>query len=232
MTHSSTTLQAKTRHTIKQIFQALDYAALGPIYCDEGGDEFWKAHRGPCERMGKNLASHLKTQLSPQGKSLYIGAGVAEIPALLMEVLELSRNVAAHNLRQTEVEVLNLACQDVNLSFLSSDAQKAEDTFDHLWIVSVLNDPEHFPELSALSYGRANPVDFDITQFQQDRESAMTLANNCLKKLLIPGIVTTSVEEIPWISHWCEQQNLPYSVGDKDYPTAIVKDPICFIHIG
>ena len=232
MTNTSSILQAKTRQTIKQIFRALDYAVLGSIYCDEGGDEFWKAHRGPCERIGGKLAEHIKDQLSPQGRSLYVGAGVAEIPALIMEISELNRSVAAHNLRQAEVEVLNRTCQDFGVSFCSVDAQEADGTYDHLWIVSVLNDPEHFPELSTLSYGRANPVSFDTAQFQQERKSVLTLTDKCLKKLTIPGLVTTSVEEIPWITNWCEQQNMPYSVGDKDYPTAIVKDPICFIHIG
>ena len=45
-------------------------------------------------------------------------------------------------------------------------------------------------------------------------------------------LVTTSVEEIPWITHWCEQEGLPYVVEEEDYPTAIVEDPICLIQIG
>ncbi|MGB0910936.1 MAG: hypothetical protein ACPGYT_11285, partial [Nitrospirales bacterium] len=77
-------LQAITQKAIKQIYKELDYVALAPIYCDEGGEEFWKAHRGLCERLGEKLAGHLKTQLSLKGKSLYVGAGVAEIPCLLM----------------------------------------------------------------------------------------------------------------------------------------------------
>ena len=232
MAQKSPPLHTSTRQAISQIFQQLDYAALAPIYCDEGGEAFWNAHRGPCERLGAKLARQIKTQLLPQGKSLYVGAGVAEIPIMIMEMFELNRHIEAYNLRTEEVALLNQTCQAHGLDFQAADAQEAIGIFNHMWIVSVLNDPERFPELSALSYGRANPAAFDIRQFQQERESVFTLTEHCLKKLSIPGLVTTSVEEIPWISAWCEQQSLPYSIGDEDYPTAIVKDPICFIHVG
>ncbi len=232
MTHSSPPLHKSTRQAISQIFKNLDYATLASIYCDEGGEEFWNAHRGPSERLGKKLARQVKTRLSPQGKSLYVGAGVAEIPVLIMEMVELNRHIEAYNLRTEEAELLNQTCKEHDLYIHPADAQEATGTFDHIWIVSVLNDPERFPELSALSYGRANPAAFDVTQFQQERETVFTLTDHCLKKLSLPGQVTTSVEEIPWISAWCEYQNLSYSIGDEDYPTAIVKDPICFIHVG
>ncbi|GJL49230.1 MAG: hypothetical protein NPIRA01_04570 [Nitrospirales bacterium] len=231
MNHQSLKLQPKTRQAIASIFQHLDYPALGAIYCDEGGEAFWKAHRRPCERMGNKLAEHLKARLAPNGTSLYVGAGVAEISPLMMETSELKRSVAAYNLLQDEVEILNHTCQNHGLWFTPADAQEAKDTYDHIWIVSVLNDPERFPELSALSYGRANPATFETGQFQQERETVFAMTNSLLNKLARPGLITTSVEEIPWITHYCEEQALSYTVGDDDFPTAIVKDPICFIQI-
>ena len=225
-------IRPHTQKAIRQIFRNLDYTALAPIYCHEGGEAFWRAHRQSCQRLGMRLANQLKACLSPNGRSLYVGAGVAEIPPLLMEIQELNRQTMPCNLRKREVDILNHACKNVDLIFHTDDAQAVQGMFDHVWIVSVLNDPEHFPELSALSYGRANPAQFNIMQFQQEREAVLTLTNSCLKKLATPGLVTTSVEEIPWVINWCEQQNVPYSVGKEDYPTAIVKDPICFIHIG
>ncbi|GJL65452.1 MAG: hypothetical protein NPIRA05_04230 [Nitrospirales bacterium] len=231
MNHQSFKLQHKTRQAIASIFQHLDYPALGSIYCDEGGEAFWKAHRRPCERMGNTLAEQLKARLTPNRASLYVGAGVAEISPLMMEISELKRSVAAYNLRKDEVEILNRACQNHGLLFTPADAQEAKGTFDHIWMVSVLNDPERFPELAALSYGRANPVTFEIRQFQQERETVLAMTHTLLNKLARPGLITTSVEEIPWITHYCEQQALSYTVGDDDFPTAIVKDPICFIQI-
>ena len=32
---------------ITHVFDELDYKALGAIYCDEGGEEFWKDRREP-----------------------------------------------------------------------------------------------------------------------------------------------------------------------------------------
>lgn len=232
MKQIATPLQLSTRKTIRMVFQTLDYGALAPIYCDEGGDEFWQAHRGPCERIGVKLARVLKEQLTSGGRSLYVGAGIAEIPMIIMEIKDLGRQVSAHNLRQKEVEVIRRACPDLSQYLKTKDAQSAPGTFDHIWMVSVLNDPEGFPELSALSYGYAKPTTFDPIGFARQRTLVQTITKKCLNKLTKPGLVTTSVEEIPWITQWCEDHNIPYRVGEEDYPTAIVGDPICFIEIG
>lgn len=225
-------IKTKTREVITRIFNQLDYNALGRIYCDEGGEEFWKDRREPCQALGVAMAEVLRRRLQPGGRSLYVGAGVAEIPALVMETLELHRQVAAFNLRAAEVAVLNAACRTFPFQFQANDAARARGTFDHLWMVSVLNDPERFPELSTLSYGRANPVTFNPAGFAHERRAVMALADACLRKLTRPALVTTSVEEIPWITEWCTRHNIPCTVGKKDYPTAIVEDPVCFIRIG
>jgi hypothetical protein len=151
---------------------------------------------------------------------------------LTMETMELQRTVEAYNLRTDEVTLLNAACRGLPFEFQAKDAREARGTFDHLWIVSVLNDPECFPELGALSSGRANPVMFDPAAFTIERQAVLTLAAGCLEKVARSGLVTTSVEEIPWITDWCERQGLACAVEDDDYPTAIVADPTCFIRIG
>ncbi|MBI3809736.1 MAG: hypothetical protein HY284_04670, partial [Nitrospirae bacterium] len=160
-----TPLQPTTLHAIARIFDSLDYAALGAIYCHEGGDAFWAERREPCRTLGINLAEVLRDRLAPNGRSLYVGAGVAELPMLAMETLDLHRTVEAYNLRADEVSLLNQACTGLPFEFRARDAREAAGTFDHVWIVSVLNDPECFPELGALSSGRANPVTFDPASF-------------------------------------------------------------------
>jgi len=232
MKQIATPLQPSTRKTIRTVFQTLDYGALAPIYCEEGGDEFWQAHRGPCERIGVKLARVLKEQLTSGGRSLYVGAGIAEIPTIIMEIKDLGRQVSAHNLRQEEVEVIHRACPDLTQCLQTTDAQSAAGAFNHIWMVSVLNDPERFPEVSALSYGRANPPTFDPIEFASERTVVQAITKKCLNKLTKPGLVTTSIEEIPWITQWCEDQAISYRIGEQDYPTAIVGDPICFIEIG
>ena len=225
-------LSLKTRAAVAALFKRLDYGVLGRIYCDEGGDAFWKARKGPCLTLGLKLGQALCGRLRKGGRSLYVGAGVAELPVLAAETLELGRTVAAYSLRAEEVETLNQACADMPFRFIHGDAGTAEGAFDHIWMVSVLNDPERFPELSALSYGRANPATFDSAAFEKERQTVGTLADRCLSKLQLPSLVTTSVEEIPWITEWCGSRKIPCLVEGRDYPTAIVEDPVCFIRIG
>ena len=232
MSQAGTRLKSKTRREITEIFDRLDYEKLGPIYCEEGGKAFWRKRRGACRKLGINIAEVLRRRLRSGGRSLYVGAGVAEIPALAAEALELERTVLPCNLRRHEVVVLNKACRAFPFRFRFDRASKAKGTFDHLWMVSVLNDPERFPELSALSYGRANPVTFDPQTFVRERNLVADLAATCLKKLRLPGLVTTSVEEIPWITDWCTRRGIPFVVEKDEYPTAIVGDPVCFIRIG
>jgi hypothetical protein len=225
-------LKPATVKAIRLVFNRLDYAALGRIYCDEGGDAFWKDRRGPCQTLGIKLAEVLLGRLKRGGRSLYVAAGVAEIPVLAMETMELGREVAAYNLRAEEVLLLNQACKGPPFQFVHGDAGTASGQYDHLWIVSTLNDPERFPELSALSYGRANPVTFDVAVFTKEREAAFALADGCLSKLTLPGLVTTSLEEIPWIVDWCTKRSIPCVIEEEDYPTAIVEDPVCLVRIG
>nr|MBI3612018.1 hypothetical protein [Nitrospirota bacterium] len=225
-------LTSDTTRTIAAVFRRLDYVKLGPIYCDEGGDAFWKAKRGPCRKLGIRMAEVLLGRLKPKGRSLYIGAGVAEIPLLAMETMELGRDVTACNLRSKEVRLLNRACDGLPFRISAQDGGKASGRFDHLWMVSVLNDPERFPSLASLSYGRANPATFDASRFARERKIVRSLTDACLRKLKRPGLVTTSVEEIPWIEDWSRHHRVPCLVEEEDYPTALVGDPVCLIRVG
>jgi hypothetical protein len=232
MKRSRTKLAPATRCLVAEIYDRLDYGALGPVYCYEGGKEFWRAKRRPCERLGSRVAVLLKRKLGRGGRSLYVGAGVAELPALIMETLELGRTVEPYNLRRAEVAALNPACNSIPLTFHAGDAARAQGRFDHLWIVSVLNDPERFPHLSPLSYGRGNPLTLDPLKFGKERRIVRALVARCMGKLARPGLVTTTTEEVLWIAEWCHRHRVPYLVGKGYYPTALVGDPICFIHVG
>jgi len=221
-----------TKALIRRIYAHLDYKTLGKIYCYEGGDEFWRAKRKPCERLGISLSQALLKKLPHGGRSLYVGAGVAELPVLLAEALDLDRQVEPYNLRRSEVTVLNRACRGTPVRFHARTAAEASGKFDHLWIVSVLNDPERFPDLSPLSYGNADPVNFNPQKFEQQRRIVQSIVNRCMPKLGLPGLVTTSTEEVVWIADWCHRHRIPYRVERKQYPTALVGDPICLIKVG
>lgn len=227
-----THLSGSTRHAIASVFDRLDYKRLESVYCYEGGDEFWRAKREPCRRLGAKVAEVLVQKLPQGGRSLYVGAGVTELPALVAEALDLGRQVEPYNLRRTEVVILNRVCRSLPVKFRAQDASSAAGLFDHLWIVSVLNDPERFPHLAPLSYGRADPVTFDPAQFQKERRIVQSVVDRCMPKLRLPGLVTTSSEEVLWIADWCHRHKIPYRVERKQYPTALVGDPICFVEIG
>jgi hypothetical protein len=225
-------LSGSTRQAIVDVFDHLDYKRLESVYCYEGGAEFWQVKRGPCQRLGTKIAKALIKKLPPGGRSLYVGAGVTEIPVLLTEVRELQRQVEPYNLRRSEVTVLNRACRDLPVKFNAQDASSAAGLFDHLWIVSVLNDPERFPHLAPLSYGRVDPVTFDPVRFQKERRIVQSIVDHCMPKLQLPGLVTTSTEEVIWIADWCHRHKIPYRVERKQYSTALVGDPVCFVRIG
>ena len=152
-------LRTRTGQVIREVFSKLDYTVLGDVYCEEGGESFWNVHRKKCQTMGMKIGEALKRRLSQKGKSLYVGAGVAELPMLVMETLEMNRTVQAHNLREREVDILNRACHGLPLTIHATGAQTARGSFDHLWIASVLNDPECFPETSA--WPMAGPIPYD-----------------------------------------------------------------------
>ena len=225
-------LNQPTRAAIASVFAQLNYKTLGPVYCYEGGDEFWQAKRKPCERLGSRIARALAERLAPHGRSLYVGAGVAELPPLLTEALDLQREVEPYNLRRTEVSAINRACRSLPVRFHCLDAAKAKGRFDHLWMVSVLNDPERFPHLAPLSYGTADPVTFDPRQFERQRRIVRSIVDRVMPKLSLPGLVTTSTEEVVWIADWCHRKNIPYLVEREQFPTALVGDPVCFMKIG
>ena len=232
MPRKTWTVRPATRRVIREIFARLDYARLGPIYCDEGGDEVWSAKRGPCLRLGTRLANALLPRLTPGGTSLYVGAGVAEIPPIAMESLDLGRRVVACNLRRQEVQVLNRACAGLPMRFQHRDADSVKDRVDHLWLVSVLNDPERFPELSTLSYGRANPVTFNARKFLPQQRAVATLVDRCLSRLAVPGLVTTTVEEAVWIAEWCHRKGIRYRIDRWTFASPTVGDPICLVRVG
>ena len=72
---------------------------------------------------------------------------------------------------------------------------------------------------------------FSPTVFMKEREKIFAFVEGCLSKLRLPGLATTSVEEIPWITDWCIRRRVSCVVEEEDYPTAIVEDPVRFIRI-
>lgn len=227
--------RARVRQLTERVLEHLDWAALGEIYFHWGGEQFWNEKAPQVGELGERLARALLPKVKAGGCSLWVGAGVAELPVLLAEVMLRGRDVVATNLRQREVEVLNDAlakvAPDVALRYVAGDAAEvaAGRSFDHLGCVSVFTDPETWPVLSDVAYGRIPPVQVDVERFVAEREQARALAQRLFARLLRPGLLTTSAEEVAWFLECATAAGIDYEAGDELIDTAVVGDPVGFV---
>ncbi len=235
------------------LLRDIDTKPLESVYCDEGGDAFW-ADRLPAVRscglaQGAALLRHMDAWLGPEqsgtqlrGRSLYVGAGIAELPALVAESVTTEREIDVVNLGQAEMDVLRDAWQrnrlPASVRFVAADAMDYAQTVqavDHLWCVSVLTDPETYPALSDVSYGRARPWELDGDAFTREQTRVRSLVGALWKSLRLPAIVTTTVEEAPWFLAVAEAASAssPASIEADDAlcDTALVEDPLGFLRV-
>lgn len=219
----------------RRIAAACDWQALGEIYFHWGGEQFWAEKAPQVGELGERLARALLPKVRAAGASLWVGAGVAELPVLLAEVMLRGRDVVATNLREREVAVLNAALDKVApelpLRYVAGDATEvaAGRSFDHLGCISVFTDPETWPVLSDVAYGRVPPVQVDVERFVAEREQARALAHKLFARLARPGLVTTSAEEVAWFLECAAAVGADYEADEELIDTAVVGDPVGFV---
>ncbi|MCA8941652.1 MAG: hypothetical protein KDB80_03755, partial [Planctomycetes bacterium] len=121
------------------------------------------------------------------------------------------------------------------LAFLARGAAEcaAQQEYSHVSLVSVLTDPETFPTISGLEYGRLPAVLLDVAEFERERTAIRELLDTTLAGLSAEGLVTTTAEETPWILDWAGRQDPARTVAPDDVSidTAVVGDPIGFLHV-
>ena len=221
----------------QRVLERLDWHALGEIYFHWGGEQFWRERLPRVVELGEKLGMRLLQQVPRGGASLWVGAGVAELPVLLGEVLLHERTVVAANLRERECEVMNAgllaAAPDVGLRFAAGDARFAEPgrSFDHLGCISVFTDPEIWPVISDVAYGRVAPVQLDVERFLAERESMREIAKGLFARLVRPGLVTTSAEEVAWFLEQAEASGASVDASEDLVETAVVGDPVGFLAV-
>ena len=222
---------------VRAVLGALDWQALGEIYFHWGGERFWRERRPRVQQLGERLARALLPRLVADGASLWVGAGVAELPVLLAEAMRTRRTVVATNLRAAECELLAAglaaAAPGVSLRFVAEDARTAAApaVFDHLGCISVFTDPETWPVLSDVAYGRIAPVQLDVARFVQERDEARALAAGLFARLRRPGLVTTSAEEAAWFLEQAERAGATIAAVGEMIDTAVVGDPVGFLDV-
>jgi hypothetical protein len=221
----------------RRVLDALDWPALGEIYFHWGGEQFWREKRAGVVELGERLARALLPRLARRGASLWVGAGVAELPVLLAEVMLAERTVVAANLRERECDVLNAglaaAAPDVALRFTAIDARAASPgaTFDHLGCISVFTDPETWPVLGDVTYGRIAPVQIDVERFVAERDRARELAQALFLRVRRPGTITTTAEEVPWFLEQAAAVGATIDASEELIDTAVVGDPVGFLAV-
>lgn len=226
------------RPLLEQLFLELRPSEIAEIYCDYGGVEFWRLRRDLVLDLGISWAAELVSRVGASGSSLYVGAGVAELPAMIAETRTLDRKLSVVNLRERECVELNRALRAVGvleeeILVQPYDAVQfaGECEYDHLSLVSVLDDSELYPQVSDLTYGRMPPVLLDLEAFAAERKVIHALVDAVLGGLTLPGLVTTSFEEVPWILHWAVRAGVQVEPDETTLDTAVVGDPIGFLKL-
>ena len=219
-----------------RVFNAIDWAALGDLYFNEDGEAEWEHRRDKLLEFGFEWARALFRRVPEEGGSLYVGAGVAELPVMIAEACLRGRKVRATNLRVRECEILGDALRRhqlrglVEIEAVDAGTIAAEASYDHLGCVSLFTDPQTWPHLSDVTYGRVAPVQIDVGQFEREREEARVLARSLFDGMTLPGWITTTVEEVSWFLELASQRGVDVAADEDLLPTAVVGDPIGFLH--
>lgn len=226
----------------------LDWAELGRAYCwdaepgaaGDGAEFFGEQDREAIRDCGLRFAGDLAEELSPAtakgaGRSVYVGAALAELAPMLCETIVLGRRVDAFALDGPETRALNraLAASEAGLGCplprIRTDglAQLPVGAADHGWLVSVLSDPEGFPALhdrlyeregSELATGRGNLAD--------DERRAHELLDALLRSLTPDAHLHTTDEELPLVHLACQRRGSLLQVPEHARLSAIVGDPV------
>jgi hypothetical protein len=95
----------------------------------------------------------------------------------------------------------------------------------------VFTDPETWPVLSDVAYGRVAPVQVDVERFVAERQVARELARDLFARLSRPALVTTTAEEVAWFLEQAHARGVTAEAGDELIETAVVGDPVGFLHV-
>lgn len=222
--------------------EELNWKHLGELQCSEGGADFFGAEQVEALwEAGLIIANELGEQLGQlppgPGRSLYVGAAVAELVPALVEQLVLGREVVLFNLDNEETAELNRGLQAAERCGLdlprihTREFTTADGSFDHAWIVSVLNDPDAFPALHDELYGRRGELATGRGVLSEDLERANGLVDAILERLTTEALLTTTDEELPVWRPRLAHARRSMRVGEKALLTGVVGDPLRFLRL-
>ena len=223
-----------------QLQTELDWELLGRAYCEGDGSAFFDdTLRERILDTGLQLADDLARRLETDGPrhSLYVGAALAELAPLLVETLVLGRKITWLNLAGAETRELARALQAVAsrndvvlpLPIDPSLARLEAAGCDHLWIVSVLTDPEQFPALHDELYERSNSeLATGRGSLLEERARAQELARDWLNCAAARCLLSTSDEELEILAPLALDLGWHIDAPDSGGLSAIVGDRVRF----
>ena len=215
----------------------LDWERLGRAYCEGDGSSFFdEALRERWLDCGLTVADALAGHLSSgSGRSVYVGAALAELPILLVESIVLAREVVWINVACDEIDELERVVRIVAARFevalplpsLVGIELLPRAAFDHVWLVSVLTDPDHFPALHDELYERhGTELATGRGDLRENRQRAETLANSVLDLAAPDALLSTTAEELTVLSPLCLSRSVRLRVLGPDLESSIVGDTL------
>ena len=236
------TTSRRTKHfaaVLVELDRELDWGLLGDLYCHEGGEEFFPASQVAAHReTGLCLAAELAPTLedlpsSSAGRSLYVGAALAELAPALFEAIVLRREVLLQNLPGPEPDEINRALAAVEpvadrpLPRILTDGLEAiEGPFDHAWMTSVLTDPDCFPALHDRLYERRGADATGRGDPDREAERARELVGGIYARITPPALFTTTDEELVFVREAAGARGWRLEVPETARLSAIVGDPV------
>lgn len=216
--------------------QAIQWQDLESVYCVGDGEGFFSDESIDAARnTGLLFASDLGNFLAVKGRSIYVGAGVAELVPILFESIMLARKVTVHGLEGVELDQIKAAMEaaaevtgNEPVRVTTAPIRPAETgKVDHLWFVSVLTDPEAFPALHNKLYGRTGgPLQVKGGHPKAERARADTLVRLALGSLAPKAILSTSDEELPVFEAIGKSMGVSIVSPSVSRLTGIVGDPV------
>jgi hypothetical protein len=222
---------------------ALPWRELGAVYCEGDASEFFDDERIAGMRdTALEIASELAelyqrptTRERPPNRTLFVGAAVAELWIVLFERIVLKRRVAWVNLPSVESRALDAALAAAEPlagmklpRIITGGWNRAEiGPTGHLWLCSVLTDPDRFPALHDELYERVgSPEAVGGGHPKREREFARNLVMQALDCLGGEALVTTTDEELPFMRTLARDLGATIDAPSQGQTTALVGDVV------
>jgi len=229
---------ARFAAVLTELERQLDWELLARSYCVGPAEGFFAPERrAQTFDVGLALAGEVEACLPAPGvgRSLYVGAAVAELAPILMERIVLQREVLWINRPGPELDELarglTALAARTGLDLPSPSSTDLADLplapCDHLWLVSVLTDPDAFPALHDALYERAGtPLATGRGDLARERAHAAQFVDRLLDRAALPCAFTTTDEELEIVAPCAAARGLELVVPDRFQLSALARDPV------